>query len=120
MPSISQAKLNELNDEVEDAVRRCNVEVRRSEAAQARVKTFDAILDKITRAARGLPLIEDRNRHGFGYTPGYVEDGHRCQPPPVEEVLRQQVNTLHERIVSLESHLAAVIAVAEFAKEHKS
>lgn len=123
MPSISQAKLNELSTAVEQARTKYADEAKRSEIASARVQRFDDILDKIVRAANGLPLIEDHNRGDYGMSPGYItsmDNGHRCEPPTTEEVQRNEIATLNERVVGLESRLAAVVAVATFAKDHKS
>lgn len=119
MVSISQARLNELQDLVDAANEAESLERNARQVAQAKVAQFDTILDKIIRAAEGRPLIDDRNNfYGNG---GYMHsDMHRCQPPTVEEVLREQVTALNDRVVGLESRLAAVVAVTQFAKAHKS
>lgn len=89
---------------------------------QRQVNNFDEILEKIIRAAQGAPLIQ-RGDVGYGaMTPGYgYGDGsHQCQPPTAQELQARMLDEQFSRNVDLQSRVSAVIAVATFAKEHKS
>lgn len=116
MPSISQAKLDELNQRLERADARVeNLRFEKS-ALETRVRTFDTILGKIVKAANGQPLTEDRNHYGYSMMSDQI------YPPRMTDEERQELREkeMRDRIVNLESRLAAVVAVAQFATDHKS
>lgn len=119
MPSISQAKLNEIEEASCAATASAARERDRANQAAERVRAFDSVLDKIVRAADGRPLTDERNGGGWLSAPSYGEFDPRF-PPSVEERRERDFRELHDRIVGLESRLAAVKAVAQFAKEHKA
>lgn len=88
------------------------------------MNNFDEILDKIGRAAHGYPIVMDRNSGVNGMTPGYYGghqgEQHQCQVPGEIEVLRYDLLIANQIRTELERQLAAVKAIAEFAKEHKA
>jgi hypothetical protein len=114
--NISKAKFDEMTSAVEVAQRELALERGRRAKLAEDAQAFDKILDKIVDAAHGVPLHEGTR---YGMTPGYAVDGHRCQPPTTEEIHRGEIADLNSRIVYLESRLAATVAVAQFAHEHK-
>lgn len=85
------------------------------------IGNFNNILEKIIRAADGLPLT-DNSSHGYSQTNGYSphDEQHNCNMPSEIEVLRYQLAILQGQIENLGARLAAVRAVAEFAQEHKA
>lgn len=113
MPSISQAKLKQLED---DAYR--------GRLAEERVRSFDEILDKIVRAANGQPLERNRDRDGMGYMGthhgAYLEATGDQPRPSKSERHEREVRDLHDRIAMLEARLAAATAIATFARVHKA
>lgn len=108
---------------LERELRLANTTIRTLETAN---HTFDEILDKIVRAARGLELIVRHSDGTYGYSLPmhagmYTNDGgHQCTPPTPEQIQARMIDDLFARQVELEKKLAAVIAVATFAKEHKA
>lgn len=126
MPSISQAKLSEMEQELHDASADAARNLGDAHRAEARVRTFDMILDKINRAARGVPLRDQNGRNDWGMSNGYALSqgftsscGHERQPTEAE-MHRQEVQNLNARIVDLETRIAAVVAVTTFAQDHKA
>jgi hypothetical protein len=123
MPSISQAKLDELNEQFANALRIAERNAERANVAERKVQTFDAILEKVIRAANGQRLTEDRGGwsgvNAYGPS-GWVEGEVSKKKPTVEERQANEIRQLNERITNLEARLAAVGAVAQFAKAHKA
>lgn len=120
MPSISKAKLDELEASVRAAEGYAKRANDRATEAETKLKAFDAVLDKVERAAQGRPLTDDRNQGGWMHSYGISSEEWQRPKPPLEERQEQEIRALNERIVGLESRLAAVVAVAQFAKEHKA
>lgn len=127
MPSIKQADLDTMQvrlEEAEEVAGSAQVKVSR-QAAQ--IDQFNNILDTILSAANGLPIgrRDDRNANTWGMSPGYPtmgfsdSCGHARVPSDLERH-EAQVGSLQDRVVNLERRLAAVIAAAQFAKEHKA
>lgn len=120
MPSISQAKLDEMAAAREDTARQAAKAEAQAREAEARVRAFDGILDKVVRAAEGRPLIEDRNMgYGGGYMGSMIEANGQRKLKTVERQ-EQEIRSLNERVVALEARLAATVAVATFARAHKA
>lgn len=123
MPSISKAKLDELNTELEARGRLASQHHERAETAERKLRQFDSVLDKIVRAAEGRPLTDERNAGGnYWGASNYIHpsaDGVGRKPKAVE-LQAQEIRSLNDRIVHLESRLAATVAVATFAKAHKA
>lgn len=126
MPSISQARLDEMTAELAEARREATECHSASTAQYARVARFDSILEKVINSANGQSLASDFNRGGF--TPGYAMNGQLQVVSPCghtreateAERHEAELRGLNARIVYLECRVAAVIAVATFAKEHKA
>lgn len=118
MPSISSAKLQEIEEARDTAL--VNAERHRKEADSLRSKVgaFDGILDKIERAAQGRPLTDSRDGGYFGH----VGMAYGNEPSRLTDAERHdiEVASLRERVVDLERRLAATVAVAQFAKAHKA
>lgn len=117
MASIPQSKLDDLEASLASFQRAAKANEDRAAVAERKVKRFDDILDKIVKAATGRPLTDDL--HG-GY---YASDSYgSVADPRMTDAERQAMEQerLRERVVSLESRLAAVVAVAQFAKGHKA
>lgn len=119
MPSIKQAYLDELKHAA--SAGRDDAFTARQDADRLRVaaRSFDTILDKIVRAAHGVPLVN--------VSDGYYANGwglrtaiDPSRKPSKSERHEQEVSSLQDRIVELERRLAAVNAIAVFAKEHRS
>lgn len=120
MPSIKQSDLDELKRAASAA--RDDAFTTRQDADRLRTaaRTFDTILDKIVRAAHGEPLV---NVSDDGYYPnvwGLTRSIDPSHKPSRSERHEREVSNLQDRIVELERRLAAVNAIAVFAKEHKS
>lgn len=124
---ISKVKYDEMVDEIENL--KAQVQYGREQRLifERSLGTVDDILSKIVRAATGLPINVN---HGMnpGLTPGdfgvnYAgsnQNMHRCEPPSELEMLRWELSSARDGLSTMEMRLAAVIAVAEFAKEHKA
>lgn len=125
MPSISQAKLDELREINENALRIADRNGERANVAERKVQQFDAILEKVIRAANGQKLTDDRGGwpgiDGVRYAPSaWIEGEVSKKKPTVEERQANEIRLLNERLTVLEARLAAVGAVAQFAKAHKA
>jgi hypothetical protein len=125
MPSISKEALDALNAEL--AEQRELLQSARSygDRQEARIVQFDRILDDIVSAAQGMPLgrRDDRNAMALGSYPGsYGYEPQRCihDYPSETERLEAQLRDCRAQLLGQERHLAAVVAVAIFAKEHKA
>ena len=119
MPSISKEKLDELNADAATAWAKVEEWKSRALAAEARTREFDSILDKIKKAAEGVPLTSNPNSWGMSPYLG-SEQIHTCQEPTTEQRQARQIDSLNERVVNREGRLAAVVALTEFAREHKA
>lgn len=83
--------------------------------------TFDRILDKVLAAANGFPLTSSRNGYEQVNLGGYSDhQPHRCTPFTDQELRQGELEALREQSMMLAERLAAVRAIAEFAKEHKA
>ena len=120
MPSISKTALDELNERVRVAEARSENERQEKIALRAKVSQFDDILDKLIKAANGYPLVEERG-NTWGMTNGY-SIGSAPLDQRLTDAERQAIEQerLRERLNGAESRLAAVVAVAQFAKAHKA
>lgn len=118
MPSISAADLKSLEDRVKIAERDFQTSLQDNRLMQARVVRFDDILDKIERAARGFPI--DNSNSGTAVYNGYSE--HRMDNSRLTDSEKQEmvIDGLWNRNGELSCQIAAVIAIAQFAKEHKA
>lgn len=116
---ISKERLKELESQAEywkteaDALSQSKYDLER------RCITFDRILDKVEKAAVGLPLT--LHEGGYGNINGSSEH-HGCCPDRLteEEKREREFVYLRERLIEAERRLSAVVAVAQFAKEHKA
>lgn len=119
MPSISAARLKQLEAEADEQRREADRWRDRAQHAEDRLGQFDAILDKVVRATDGRPL-SDNDRGGYGAN--YM--GSEILGPPrkikTEERQAEEIRGLNERVVNLESRLAAAKAIASFARAHKA
>lgn len=115
MPSISTAKLKELTDARDKALTELQIERDVARMHRRQMDNVNAILDKIVKAAQGCPL----DVAGFYGCSGVLSTGDSARLTDVERQALEQ-ERVRERVVSLESRLAAVVAVAQFAKAHKS
>lgn len=88
--------------------------------ARRQTENFNEILDKIVRAATGQPINQNRDLNVANFGSGYQGNEHRCVMPGEIEVLRSDLALAQEVIIRLESQVAAAVAVAMFAKEHKA
>lgn len=122
MPSIAQSKLDELNAKVVSTARLAEDHEDRAVTAERRLRAFDTVLDKIVRAANGMPLSDSPNRgeYAANYMSMNPMVGEPTRKLKTEERQEQEIRALNERIVGLEARLAAVTAVATFAKNHKA
>src|ERR1700684_4283948 len=124
MPSISQRDLDALKEGADNWHRVADSYRSEKSLLEGRVIRFDDILDKIYRAAYGAPLQSDNRGNavldGFWTGSSIAESQHRCQAPSEAERHAGEVRELHQRIVELESRIAAVAALAVFAKDHKA
>ncbi len=119
MPSISQAKLDEMAEAAASLTRQAHDADQRARRAEARVAEFDAILDKVMRAAQGRPLNDNRDGAYYANMGGYMEATGDRKIKAAERHERE-VAALNERIIGLEARNAAAIAVASFARSHKA
>lgn len=117
----------EVFDEMEGMIQSLKEEVAEDQETRlqlrAQLSTFDEILEKITRAADGWPLINARNGNVAGYDNvgmSRYERPHRCVPFTPEELRQGELEALREQSMMFAERLAAVKAVAQFAKEHKA
>lgn len=125
--NISQSKYKELTDEIENLKAQVQYGKENRLILERSLNTVDDILSKIVRAATGLPINVN---HGMnpGLTPGEMgvayngssQNMHRCEPPSELEMLRWELSSARDGLSMMEMRLAAVIAIAEFAKEHKA
>lgn len=120
MPSISQAELNRLKEGLAESREASDGWERDARFAEARVRTFNVILDKIIKTAQGLGNsgqypINTGYSFNSGYPPMVPED-----PRSTEQRLHDDLSAARDQRQYSDSRLAAVIAVAEFAKEHKT
>lgn len=83
-----------------------------------KVVTFDQILDKIIKAANGMPLCDIRS--GYDTLSRSMGSYIGSQSPTDAQREEFKLSQMHERIVDLESRLASVVAVTQFAKSHKA
>jgi len=124
MPNISQENLEKLTAERDFLQLRVDEDTQMIRDLRNQVETFNEILDKITRAANGWSIVQDRNVSTYSYAApaqsnyGYNEP-HSCTPPTAEVIQARMIDDLFAKLVTLESKLAAVIAISSFAKEHK-
>lgn len=116
MPSISKVKLDEIQRGAEFNQKRYEDELRRANALDLQIRRFDDILDKVIAAAQGRPLR--RSENGYGFSPGLIS----AQDSRMTDAERQEAREQQQfdRVVGLESRLAAVVAVAQFAIDHKA
>lgn len=146
MPSITQKDLDALHQEIEDAQdATAHAQGRFEEATgewlqeravfEARIRQFGELLDKIQRAAYGVPLLDHRNagavmghdRYGIaGDSEPWRYNPHSGAPltpapsvDPTRELLTRN-DDLHARLAEAESRLSAVAAVVDMAREHKA
>lgn len=120
---ITREKFEELSSEAESWKERCKRAEELNQRQAHQLETFNEILSKIVRAAQGQPIIQRGDvEYGGTLSPGYGygDSGHRCTPPTTEEIQTQMLEEQHARNTDLQSRVSAVIAVAQFAKEHKS
>jgi hypothetical protein len=119
---ITREKFEELSSEAESWKERCKRSEELNQRQAHQIETFNSILDKIVRAARGLPIIMNRDMDSMVMNGSYMGDnhGHQCTIPGELEVLRRELSLSHMTVVTLETQLASAVAIAEFAKEHKS
>lgn len=126
MPSVSQQFLDDLQEQLVSAQEEARARIDAYQSLNDAYKTeygkrqeFDKVLDEIIKEARG------QNGVGMGYNGGYAPPWNSptcsCHPPELTDTERheQLIATQSERIVGLEKSLAAVIAVASFAKHDK-
>lgn len=121
---ISRAQHDEWIETIQDLTAKESEARNAARDLQRQVNNFDEILDKVVRAARGLPIIQNRNVDpmamiGSNYRGDNV-GGHQCTIPGELEVLRWELSAARMTIVALETQLAGTVAIAEFAKEHKA
>lgn len=121
MVSISQVKLDELNRTIEELQGVNNRDVTLRALMKKEIDNFDEILDKIVRAANGGPINTSRG-YDYGQVVGSNYDGpsHRCTPFTTEEIRAAEIEGLREQTMMLAERLAAVSAIAQFAREHKA
>lgn len=117
---ISKESFEKMNSEVEYLEREMKKERSKKEYLEKMVITFDHILEKIVRAAEGVPLIQDDRSYAMMSNGMHYEQPHRCTPLTHDEVRLAEVEALHDQVLMLAERLAAVKAVAAFAKEHKA
>lgn len=113
MPSISAARLRELEAEGEFAQRLRSVT---TEQAQ-KIAHFKQILGEIVdvaRGAQGTTVTSSSGNYAWSSADADVV------PPSKTERQATELRELNRQIVKVEARLAAVIAVSEFAKEHHS
>ena len=121
MPSIKQSDLDELERAALAARDDASTTRKDAERLRTAARLFDTILDKIVRAANGAPLTDAKNDGGYyGNQWGLARAIDPRDKPSRSERHEQEVSNLQDRIVELERRLAAVNAIAVFAKEHKS
>jgi hypothetical protein len=118
---ISKEQFDGWVQEIQDLTKKLNDQIAYGRDRQNKINNFDAILTKIIRAAQGIPLIQSDDL-GYGVmTPNFMgHDPHRCQPPTSEELQAEMLKNQTTYNAELQSRIAAVIAVAQFAKEHKA
>lgn len=120
MPSISQAKLDEMADAHESMARQAHELDQRARQAEERVRTFDAILDKVVRAAQGRPMDDHRDSGHYANMGAYMAEAGSTRKVKTTERQESEIRDLNGRIVDLEARLAAAVAVASFARAHKA
>lgn len=127
MPNITRAELDALTEKAEQAERQARAQVADAQArsrswqdtaavAAEKVKAFDDILDKIDRASHGYAIEEQRHFPGAGYAVAMEREPRMTE----EERAQARADAQAERIVELERRLAAVSAIAQFARAHKA
>lgn len=120
---ISKEHFEFLNGKIETLERTLGEERETKLFLAQQVRSFNEILDKIVRAAKGLPIIQSTDGHSIRYgeaNRSFEGDFHRCSPPTPEEHFTNELRTFQEQVIFLSDRLAAVTAIAEFAKEHKA
>lgn len=126
MPSIKQSDLDAWKEQI-SLLTAMNNELH-AEAAQfqSRVRAFDAILNKIGRAAKGQPIAE--RRPGGGYDdfgsgspfPPFATAEVRPYKPTEAERATMRAEKAEAQLSEAEKRIAAVLALAAFAKDHKA
>lgn len=120
MPNISKHEFNKMQTEIEVLQQSLRETRDRKHVLEAQVSNFDEILCKILLAANGLHLtspVYGSVNVGSSYDSG---GPHRCVPYTPEELQQLELKGYREQTVELAERLAAVRAIAEFAKEHKA
>lgn len=123
MPNITKAELERLEGE---ATRwRELAEYQRDERNKsdglnsARIAAFDRILEDIEKAARGVNLV---SASYLGHSAAYSDASTSTDPIRLteRELAERREQHLQSRIEDLESRLAAVVVVSQFARSHKA
>jgi hypothetical protein len=121
MPSISKEKLDDLHAALGASDDRAEEWKQKAQAAESRTRRFDDILDKIKKAAQGQSLASSRDGYGGAMNPGFgYATGEPIRKIKTEERQAQEIRDLNEQVSTLRARVAAVVAVAEFAREHKA
>lgn len=117
--NISKARLAELEHNADfwqgEAEK---LSARITDVLEPRVATFGRILEKIERAAEGIPVNYEPNQGGYGLV-DHGERMYRNERLTDEEKREIEMQNLRIQVLNLERRLAAVIAIAQFAKEHQ-
>lgn len=118
--NISKHDYEKMRTEIE-VLQQALAETRdRKHVLDAKVSNFDEILDKILRAASGMSLLTSQGYGSVNVGMSHNNETHRCVPYNTEELYHLELAKYREQTVELAERLAAVRAIAEFAKEHKA
>lgn len=120
--NITKAEYDRLQTEIE-GLQQAHMHTRdKNLVLEKKILNFDEILDKIVRASNGVPLMQsDVGAFGSLNVPAHYDNGsHRCTPFTPEEMRQGELEGLREQTMMFAEQLAAVRAIATFAKEHKA
>lgn len=137
MPNVKQADLDAMHNQVSMLDRMVIEERGKRHTAEARTDAFDSILAKVVATAGGSNLqsgYEARAMGGFAedraggmvgvgapwrYDPHSGDPVVRHQPDPLERG-EAVIADLYARLLVAEGRLSAVVAIGQFAREHKA
>lgn len=144
MPNITQAALDDLHRQIEDAqsalARRIELHLEdllgahdRDQRSEARIAQFDELLHKVLRATHGVPVLDHGRVHQVegAYAGVNSDEAWRfdprngaalVQPAPPDPLQRSEAREAELRVALTwaESRLTQVRTVAEMALEHKA